>query len=81
MSASKGDRLSGNALNSSINFYVQKFSGESYLIGDSAPKAGDATSCRMLANQLCSSVSVSGATATVWQVVSCNPELRDHQNW
>ena len=26
----------GNALNSSINFYVQKFSGESYLVGDSA---------------------------------------------
>ena len=57
----------GNALNSSINFYVQKFSGESYLVGDSAPKAGDATSCRMLANQIrCSGVSVSGATATVW---------------
>lgn len=58
---------SGNVLSSSASFYVERFTGQSYLIGDSAPKASAATSCRMVGAQIrCSGVSVSGVETTLW---------------
>lgn len=58
---------SGNMLSSSASFYVERFTGPSYLIGDSAPKASASTSCRMVGAQIrCLGVSVSGVETTLW---------------
>ena len=58
---------SGKVLRSSASFYVERFSGGSFLTGDSAPKASGATSCRMVGNQIrCSGISAGGSTASVW---------------
>ena len=57
----------GKMLEASANFYVVRFSGKSFLIGDAAPTASSVTSCLMVEAQIrCSGVSVSGVETTLW---------------